>query len=217
MLLAAFYPGYVGAHIPGGLAVQRYGGKALLTANMAGSAIVCAMLPLAVRVKPSLRAGSLAVLLALLGVMQGPLIPSLSVMRKDWIPKGPGRAVALRLQDLGGTLTGIVTPLLPPMVAMRWGWKVFFGGYAVFCAGAALVWQRNARDRPPSMGEQGAVRRDVDWSIFWEPRVLAMIVAQIGAGFSVYLLRGICIHNKSHNLHLILSLNFAYISPGVGT
>ena len=30
------------------------------------------------------------------------------------------------------------------------------------------------------------------------------------------LLRGICIHNKSHNLPLILRLNYAYIFPGVG-
>ena len=32
-----------------------------------------------------------------------------------------------------------------------------------------------------------------------------------------YLLRGICIHNKSHNFHLILGLNYVYIFPGVGT
>ena len=31
-----------------------------------------------------------------------------------------------------------------------------------------------------------------------------------------YLLRGICIHNKSHNLHLILGLNCVYILTGVG-
>ena len=29
----------------------------------------------------------------------------------------------------------------------------------------------------------------------------------------VYLLRGICIHNKSHNLHLVLGLNYVYIFP----
>ena len=29
-----------------------------------------------------------------------------------------------------------------------------------------------------------------------------------------YLLRGICIHNKSHNLHPILGLNCVYIPPG---
>ena len=32
-----------------------------------------------------------------------------------------------------------------------------------------------------------------------------------------YLLRGICIQNKSHNLPLILGLIYAYIFPGVGT
>ena len=34
---------------------------------------------------------------------------------------------------------------------------------------------------------------------------------------TVYLLRGICIHNKSRNFHLILSLSCAYIFPGVDT
>lgn len=29
-------------------------------------------------------------------------------------------------------------------------------------------------------------------------------------------LRGTCIHNKIHNLHLIFGLNFPYIFPGVG-
>ena len=40
-----------------------------------------------------------------------------------------------------------------------------------------------------------------------------------GRSFRMYLLRGICtcIHNKSHNLHLILDLNYAYMFPGVGT
>ena len=33
----------------------------------------------------------------------------------------------------------------------------------------------------------------------------------------VYLLRGICIHNKSHNLHLIVGLNCVYMFTGVGT
>ena len=32
-----------------------------------------------------------------------------------------------------------------------------------------------------------------------------------------YLLRGICIHSKSHNLPLFLGLNYAYLFPGVGT
>ena len=30
------------------------------------------------------------------------------------------------------------------------------------------------------------------------------------------LLRGICLHNRSHNLHLIVGLNCIYIFPGVG-
>ena len=32
-----------------------------------------------------------------------------------------------------------------------------------------------------------------------------------------YLLRGICIHNESHNLPLILGLNYGYILIGAGS
>ena len=35
-------------------------------------------------------------------------------------------------------------------------------------------------------------------------------------GYS-HLLRCICMHNKSHNLHLILGLNYVYILTGAGT
>ena len=40
---------------------------------------------------------------------------------------------------------------------------------------------------------------------------------EFGTWVQEYLLRGICIHNKTHNLHLILGLNSAHIFPGVGT
>ena len=189
LLLAAFYPGYVAAHIPGGYAVQRFGGKLLLTLNMAVGAIVCALIPLAASLPHSVRAAALAALLAALGVCQGPLIPALQTMRKDWIPKGPGRALALRLQDLGGTLTGVAAPLLPPMVAMRFGWKSFFYGYAVFMGAFTVIWHRNARDRPPSLEAAGAApRQAVNWAIFRTSGVLAMIAAQIGSGFAVYVM-----------------------------
>ena len=35
-------------------------------------------------------------------------------------------------------------------------------------------------------------------------------------GEYLLVLQGICIHNKSHNLHLILGLNCVYIFTGVG-
>ena len=179
----------VAAHIPGGYAVQRFGGKLLLTLNMAVGAVVCALIPLAASLPHSVRAAALAALLAALGVCQGPLIPALQTMRKDWIPKGPGRALALRLQDLGGTLTGVAAPLLPPMVAMRFGWKSFFYGYAVFMGAFTVIWHRNARDRPPSLEAAGAApRQDVSWAIFKTSGVLAMIAAQIGSGFAVYVM-----------------------------
>jgi sugar phosphate permease len=213
MLLAAFYPGYVGAHIPGGYMVQSFGGKLTLALNMWGSAAVCALVPLAVRLAPSKQArlSCLTGLLFALGLCQGPLIPALQTMRKDWIPSGPGRALALRLQDLGGTATGLVAPLLPPMVATRYGWKAFFGGYAVYCAAAAALWQRYARDKPrlapapppppppprgggqqkhSGGGEAAAAKKGevVDWSIFRTVGVQAMIAAQIGAGMSNYVM-----------------------------
>ena len=101
MLLGAFYPGYVASHVPGGWAVQRFGGKVVLTINMVGTAVLCVAMPLAMRVRASLRAVTISSLLLCMGLFQGPLIPALQHMRKDWLPTGPGRALAMRLS---GTL-----------------------------------------------------------------------------------------------------------------
>eukprot|EP01052_Picozoa_sp_SAG31_P022997 SAG31_NODE_1861_length_7044_cov_169.866379_6_plen_359_part_00 len=194
MLLAAFYPGYVGGHIPGGYMVQVLGGKITLALNMWGSAAVCALVPVAAWAAPTrqTRLRCLMGLLFALGLCQGPLIPALQTMRKDWIPNGPGRALALRLQDLGGTVTGLVAPLLPPLVATQLGWKAFFGGYAIYCATAAAIWQRYAQDKPNAAkliparsNEKGNV---VDWGIFRTVGVQAMVAAQIGAGMSNYVM-----------------------------
>ena len=48
-------------------------------------------------------------------------------------------------------------------------------------------------------------------------RLLTLISAGAGTWATewMYLLRGICIHDKSHNFQLILGLNCVYIFPGV--
>jgi ACS family D-galactonate transporter-like MFS transporter len=189
-LLAAFYPGYVAGHVPGGWAVQRFGGKAVLAVNMAGTAALCCALPLAARVRQNWRCAALSMGLMSMGFFQGPLIPALQHMRKDWLPQGPGRALAMRLSDLGGALTGVLTPLLPPFVAMRYGWRSFVMVYGVYVALFLAVWQRWARDRPAHMvAAQSHAPQAVDWTIFLESSVLAMICAQFGSGFSVYTLQ----------------------------
>ena len=186
MLLGAFYPGYVASHIPGGWAVQRFGGKAVLSVNMAGTALLCVLMPLGMRVRASARAATLSALLLCMGLCQGPLIPALQHMRRDWLPQGPGRALAMRLSDLGGALTGVVTPLLPPFVALRWGWQAFAVAYGVYTALFLAIWRRWAKDRPAQMETEQKAVATVDWSIFRESRVLAMICAQFGSGFTVY-------------------------------
>ena len=57
---------------------------------------------------------------------------------------------------------------------------------------------------------------DPENSFFSEPARIARVVQGAQPGQVRYLLRGICIHNKSQNLHLILDLNYAYTLPGVG-
>ena len=52
------------------------------------------------------------------------------------------------------------------------------------------------------------------------PRIFADICGYlrlVSSDEHMYLLRGICMHYKIHNFHLILGLNYAYIFPGVGT
>ena len=50
-LLASFFPGYVISHVPAGWAVQKFGGLAVLTVNMLGTAACCALLVLVGRLR----------------------------------------------------------------------------------------------------------------------------------------------------------------------
>eukprot|EP01045_Picozoa_sp_COSAG04_P047553 COSAG04_NODE_17807_length_458_cov_1.119777_1_plen_125_part_10 len=117
-------------HIPGGWAVQQFGGKAVLSANMLGTAVLCLLIPLTARATPALRAYALSAAFAMLGLCQGPLVPALMQMRRDWLPKGEGRPFALRLQALGHQIYMIINPLLPPFLALRFGWRSVPVAYA---------------------------------------------------------------------------------------
>ena len=66
------------------------------------------------------------------------------------------------MPDLGGALTGVLTPLLPPFVALRWGWRTFVVCYGVYTALFALVWQHWAKDRPSHMATEHK-NTLVDW------------------------------------------------------
>ncbi len=100
-LLGAFFPGYCLAIIPAAAAATAFGGKAILNTLLFGQALLLGAMPLAARGRGQAAVYRLSATMAVVGVLQGPLIPGLAPMERQWIPAGPSRALALRIPHLG--------------------------------------------------------------------------------------------------------------------
>ena len=103
-MLGAFFPGYIATQFPAGLAVQLWGPKPLVTANLVGHAIFLGILPAAARA-----AGCPGIYACLVGIglSQGPLGPCHAANKVACIPAaGPERAWAMTLTSIGSKLAG---------------------------------------------------------------------------------------------------------------
>eukprot|EP01048_Picozoa_sp_COSAG05_P010851 COSAG05_NODE_981_length_6302_cov_4.797034_6_plen_385_part_00 len=145
-IMASFYPGYLLTQLPAGPIVQVIGGKSVMSLQLFGTAAIFLSAPLAMK-----RGGTalLAAALGLLGLLQGPMSPSLSQLNREWIPKGNAkeRGIALRLQGLAHTSAPMLAALVTPFLA-RQGWRrVFYvlGGVVGTFAG---LWQLLVSSKP---------------------------------------------------------------------
>ena len=92
--IARTLQGYLVTQIPGSWAIQRSGAKLVMSVDMAITAALCLLIP---SVITNGGPRMLAPVLTMIGLSQGPLIPSLQVLKKDWLPSGPARAMILRM------------------------------------------------------------------------------------------------------------------------
>jgi sugar phosphate permease len=144
-VLAAFFPGYLISQVPAGPIVQKWGGKALNTLNLGGSALCMALVPLAARSSRLL----VSIVFLVMGLCQGPSIPVLGQLNQEWAPPGIERGWALRAQGLAHSLAPAIAAGITPVIIKRGGgWQNVFNGYAVGAAVATVAWQLCAANSP---------------------------------------------------------------------
>ena len=143
VLLSAFFQGYLLTQLPGGWAAQKWGAKAVAQLNLAGNTALLLLPMLAGR---GVRALSLC--LCLIGLCQGPLVPSVSVLQRNWLPNGPMRAWALTFVSMGGRLARLVAAGTGPLLADRFGWRVIAYLYGTLAAAFAVTFTVVASEQP---------------------------------------------------------------------
>ena len=145
-LLSSFTAGYVWMQIPGGYLAERIGNKAIcLINNVSVAALLLGF--------PTIARGGVRTLspaLALVGMLQGPLMISVGSISTFWLPppssaERPWAQLAVRT---GSHLSKIVGPSLTPILAARFGWRAACRIYALCFVGYAVLWQSLARERP---------------------------------------------------------------------
>lgn len=83
IILSSYFWGYIVLQLPGGILVQKFGGKYILCGGIFLSAILSFLTPWAIDVGG---ANGLIVIRVLMGLCQGPVYPSLSGFIAVWIP-----------------------------------------------------------------------------------------------------------------------------------
>lgn len=145
---------------------QRFGGKLMLTLNMAGSALSFLIAP---RMADN-GVWSLAACFFLMGACQGPLYPAKTAMQQTWLPKGVERVWATRFMSLGSRMAQLAAVALTPRICNSSSWRrvpyVYGGITAVFM----VFWQLFAANAPKAhLAAQSASKgatKAVEWRIF---------------------------------------------------
>eukprot|EP01052_Picozoa_sp_SAG31_P012747 SAG31_NODE_752_length_12351_cov_14.467516_3_plen_226_part_00 len=152
-------------------AAQRFGGKFMLTMNMAGSA-------LSLMVAPRMaRQGfwSLVACFFVMGACQGPLMPAKTAMQQTWLPKGVERVWATRFMSLGTRMAQLAAVAITPRIVTSYGWQWVPHIYGSVTGAVMLVWQLFAADAPSAIRETGdgekngktdSAAKTVEWRIF---------------------------------------------------
>ena len=143
LLLSSFFQGYLITQIPGGWAAQKWGGKGVAVLNLLGNGVLL-LLPMAAN--HSVRA--LSTCLGVVGLCQGPLVPSVSVMQSHWLPTGPMRAWALTFVSMGGRLARMVAAGLGPLLAEMFGWRSIAYLYGSFATAFAVLFAIVGQEKP---------------------------------------------------------------------
>lgn len=153
-LLAAFHPGYVAANLPGGPLVQAVGAKAVGLLGLLGTAACFALFPSAARSKRA--TAQLVQIMMVMGILQGPLSPTLMDTNSKWIPTKSAadkieRTWSIRFQSLMHSFSPALAVAIAPRLASRFGWAMVCRVFAGGVAGYAVLWQLFFANAPPAV------------------------------------------------------------------
>jgi hypothetical protein len=157
-LISAFAPGYVCTQIPASWCIERFGAKAVLTANNVAMALLLLAIPWAARQG---MAAAWACFFGL-GVSQGPFIVAQNVMTAEHVPSGPERPWALMIIRQGSNVAKLVASSLTPLLCGRLSWQRTAWVYGAAAGLYGCVWHAALpadRYKPlvkPSLPEPGA-------------------------------------------------------------
>jgi len=176
-MLSFFFRGYLLTMVAGGVAAQKWGGKAVLSVDLAGFTASFLALPWAMSRGPR----AVGVTLALMGTFFGPLLPATSVIKNHWNPTdGAEKAVAAMIMGIGTKMARIISVSATPLLCAPsfGGWRTAVRTYGVGAAAVAVGWQLTVRECPPQMSEKtvdaGRRTTEVKSEKTFEPRIFGV-------------------------------------------
>lgn len=158
LILSAFFWGYLGSQVLGGMAASRFGGRRIIVATILGSSLMTLASPVAARTSPYL----LAALRVLIGFLQGATFPAMHTMWSVWGP--PLELSVLTGVTYAGAQIGnvVVLPLSGFLCKYGFdgGWPSIF--YILGLAGLVwcAAWMYMVSDRPSNHPRISAEERD---------------------------------------------------------
>jgi len=125
-------------------------------------------------------AAGFSVARAMLGVSESAIFPASIKAIAEWFPQKE-RALATGIFNAGTNMGAIITPLLVPWIALRWGWQWAFIGTGVLGLFWLLLWIPLYRS-PESGRDASVAHPKVPWvSLFGHRQTWAFIVGKLMA------------------------------------
>jgi ACS family hexuronate transporter-like MFS transporter len=117
---------------------------------------------------------------AMLGLSESAIFPASIKAIAEWFPQRE-RALATGIFNAGTNMGAIITPLLVPWIALRWGWRWAFVGTGALGLLWLLLWIPLYRSAPHDRDESVANAK-VPWvSLFGHRQTWAFIVGKLMA------------------------------------
>ncbi len=125
-------------------------------------------------------AAGFSVARALLGVSESAIFPGSIKAVAEWFPQRE-RALAAGIFNAGTNMGAILTPLVVPWIALRWGWQWAFVGTGALGLLWLLLWIPLYRN-PPVTSDAGTAGASVPWiSLFAFRQTWAFVVGKLMA------------------------------------